>query len=115
MDYERELLKGNTQTVVLAVLQDAPQHGYGIAREIERRSGNALSFKDGTLYPALHALEREGMVVGSWETAQGGPARKVYTITDAGRQELSRRRLTWIAFARTIDRMIGGEPNAQPI
>src|ERR1043166_3679889 len=54
---ERELLKGNTPTLVLAVLKDQPLHGYGIAREIERRSDNALKFKEGTLYPALHALE----------------------------------------------------------
>ena len=55
---EKELLKGNTPTLVLAVLNVAPLHGYGIAREIERRTDNALKCKEGTLYPALHALER---------------------------------------------------------
>ena len=72
METERELLKGNTPTLVLAVLKDAPLHGYGIAREIERRSSNALRFKEGTLYPALHALEREGLIVGAWSREGGG-------------------------------------------
>ena len=59
MENERELLKGNTPTLILAVLRDTPRHGYAIAREIERRSDNALQFKEGTLYPALRALERD--------------------------------------------------------
>src|SRR5215470_11166232 len=85
---ERELLKGNTPALVLAVLKDGPRHGYAIAREIERRSGNALKFKEGTLYPALHALEREGAITGQWEKVTGGRERKVYTITPAGLAEL---------------------------
>ena len=71
MDNERELLKGNTPTLVLAVLEDAPQHGYAIAREINKRSGDALRCKQGTLYPALHALERDGLIQGAWETGGG--------------------------------------------
>ena len=56
MDAERELLKGTTPTLVLAVLRDGPLHGYGIAREIERRSEQALKCREGTLYPALLKL-----------------------------------------------------------
>ena len=67
----KELLKGNTPTLILAVLETASRHGYGIAREIERRSDNALAFKEGTLYPALHALEREGLIVGAMVTLRG--------------------------------------------
>jgi PadR family transcriptional regulator PadR len=115
MDYRRELLKGNIQTLVLAVLSDAPRHGYGIAQEILRRSGDALRFGEGSIYPALHALEREGSISGEWETPQGGPARKVYRLTDQGTQELAMRKQTWSDFARTIDRVIGGSPDAQPI
>jgi hypothetical protein len=51
MDHRRELLKGNTPTLVLAVLRDGARHGYGVAREIERRTGDALALKEGTLYP----------------------------------------------------------------
>jgi PadR family transcriptional regulator PadR len=110
VDTARELLKGNTPTLVLAVLKDSPRHGYGIAREIERRSGNALQFKEGTLYPALHALEREGLITGEWQKESGGRERKVYTITPAGLAALDRRTRTWSEFAAAIHQVIQGEP-----
>ncbi len=110
MDEERELLKGNTPTLVLAVLEDAPQHGYAIAREINRRSDNALRCKQGTLYPALHALERDGLIVGEWETGGGERPRKVYALTESGRAELARRIRTWDVFSRAIGQVIGGTP-----
>src|SRR3712207_1144294 len=103
---ERQLLKGNTPALVLAVLADAPRHGYGIAREIERRSGNALRFKEGTLYPALHALERDGLITGAWSGEGGGRERKVYRITPAGLGELERRTRTWTEFATAIFQVI---------
>ncbi|MCW3054928.1 MAG: ywzG [Chthonomonadales bacterium] len=115
MDYGRELIKGNTQTIVLTILKDTPQHGYGVAREIERRSGSALQFKEGTLYPALHALERDGLIAGTWETSESGPPRKVYAITPAGRTELAKRTRVWHDFSSAIDRLIGGDPDAKPI
>lgn len=108
MEEERELLKGNTPTLVLAVLSDAPLHGYGIAREIERRSNNALKFKEGTLYPALHALEREGLIVGAWQKENGGRERKVYDITPQGLAALERRTQTWNAFATAVQSVIAG-------
>jgi PadR family transcriptional regulator PadR len=109
LDATRELLKGNTPTLVLAVLKDGPRHGYAIAREIERRSDNALRFKEGTLYPALHALEREGLIAGEWQREAGGRDRKVYGITPAGLGVLEQRARTWTEFATAIHRVIGGE------
>jgi PadR family transcriptional regulator PadR len=108
MASESELLKGNTPTLVLAVLCDGPLHGYGIAREIERRSGNALRFKEGTLYPALHALEREGLISGEWGRGVGTRERKVYVITPAGCAALDQRTRTWNTFANAIERVIAG-------
>ncbi len=115
MNESRELIKGNTQTLVLAVLKDAPRHGYAIAREIERRSENALKFREGTLYPVLHGLERDGLVTSQWETEGGGRARKVYSLTESGLAEFARRARTWKQFSDAIDLVIGGEPHAQPI
>src|SRR5437870_11870289 len=112
MDTERELLNGNTPTLGLAVLKDGPLHGYGIARAIEQRSGNALKFKEGTLYPALHALERDGAIRGEWHRADGTRERKVYTITPAGLAQLERRTRTWTEFATAIYQVIGGDPHA---
>ena len=108
---ERELLKGNTPTLILAVLKDGRSHGYAIAREIERRSQNALTFKEGTLYPALHALEREGAITGNWEKEAGGRERKVYAITPAGLTELARLTQTWNSFASAVHSVIRGDTN----
>ena len=115
MDDGRELLKGNTPTLILAVLRDMPRHGYAIAREIERRSDKALQFKEGTLYPALRALERDHFIAGLWETTSAGPARKVYTLTQAGHAELDQRTRTWAGFVQSINSVIGGRPDGQPI
>jgi PadR family transcriptional regulator PadR len=109
LDSTRELLKGNTPTLVLAVLKDGPRHGYGIARDIERRSGDALRFKEGTLYPVLHALERDGLIAGEWQKEEGERERKVYAITPAGLAALEARARTWREFATAIGRVIGGE------
>ena|SRR5438270_9882502 len=114
MDRRRKPPNGNTATLVLAVLRDSPLHGYAIAREIERRSGGALRFRDGNLYPALHALERDGWIAGHWETPGGAPGRRVYTITEGGLAELARRTRSWDDFARGFGRVLGGEPDAQP-
>lgn len=109
MTAETELLKGSTQTLALAVLKEAPRHGYAIAREIERRSGNALQFKEGTLYPTLHALERDGFIVGGWSKENGGRERRVYTITESGLLELERRAQVWNNFVSAIQSVIVGE------
>jgi PadR family transcriptional regulator PadR len=109
MDLERELLKGNTPTLVLAVLRERPLHGYAIAREIERRSDQALRCKEGTLYPALHALEREGLIEGEWRE-ENGRERKVYLLTPAGHAALVNRTQLWARFSTAIERVIGPEP-----
>ena len=105
---ESELLRGNTPTLVLAALADGPQHGYAIAQEINKRTDNSLKFKQGTLYPVLHTLEREGLVVGEWQHGAGERPRLVYAITDAGRAELARRVDVWQSFSKAMNTMIGG-------
>ena len=115
MDFGRELIKGNTRTIVLAVLGRSSQHGYGIAREIERLSGQKLQFKEGTLYPVLHALEKEGLITGIWEISASGPPRKMYAITNLGTVELERRTREWSDFSNVLNRVITGDSDAQLI
>jgi PadR family transcriptional regulator, regulatory protein PadR len=111
-----ELLKGNTPTLLLAVLQQGPLHGYAIAREIERRSNEALQLGEGSLYPALRTLERDGLVVSRWEPQMSGPARKVYVLTEAGHAEIAARTRSWREFVEAVENVIGGQPHApQPI
>lgn len=107
-----EMLKGHTPTLILAVLADGPRHGYAIAREIERRSAEALSLGEGSLYPALRALEAEGLVTSQWEVQPSGPARKVYALTESGHAELARRTRTWREFADAVEGVLRGAGNA---
>ena len=104
---ESDLLRGNTPTLVLAALADGPQHGYAIAQEINKRTGDSLKFKQGTLYPVLHTLEREGLVVGEWQHVLGERPRLVYAITEAGRAALAQRVLAWRRFTEAMESMIG--------
>ncbi len=108
MELDRELLKGNTPTLVLAILRDGPLHGYGIARELERRSESALQFKDGTLYPTLHSLEADGLIESRWDNPDKGQARKVYEITTAGLGTLEQRMRHWRSFVDAVETVIGG-------
>ncbi len=112
---EGELLKGNTPTLLLATLREQPRHGYALAQEIKRRSADALSLGEGSLYPALKALERDGFIEGRWEEQPSGSSRKVYFLTDAGRGELERRTRAWRSFSHAIESVLtGGNPDAQP-
>jgi PadR family transcriptional regulator PadR len=106
--FDRELLKGNTATVVLAILDEGPLHGYQIAKEMARRSDDALRLGQGVLYPILHRLEDRGLVRGEWEQSVGTPSRKRYAITAVGRRELAAKRTEWAAFAKAMSRVLDG-------
>lgn len=114
MQSDSDLLRGNTATLVLAIVEGGPYHGYAIAHEINRRSNNALKLKQGTLYPALHALERDGLIVGEWEIPEGERPRKVYHITEAGLAELARRTRSLSDFVTAMENVIGGTLREQP-
>ena len=114
MSNDNELRKGSTPVLILSVLSDGPRHGYAIAREIERRSAEALKMGEGALYPALRALERDGLVVSRWETLPSGPARRAYTLTDAGQARLAQQIEVWRKFSQAVGLVIGGSQNAQP-
>jgi len=112
---ERELKKGSTQTLILAVLEDGPLHGYAIAREIERRTDDALRISEGSLYPALRSLESDEFVSSTWEVQSSGPARRNYQLTEKGRGALIKQVSMWKHFAKAVSAVIEGDPNAQSI
>jgi DNA-binding PadR family transcriptional regulator len=104
-----ELLKGHTKTLILAVLKEGPSHGYAITHEIERRTEGAVAFRQGTLYPILHELEADEMVVGEWVAFGEERPKKVYRLTDKGAAELERgvaawRQMNWAVFQVTGER-----------
>jgi len=103
----QELPKGHLDALVLAVIEAEPAHGYAIVHGLRRRSGQAFRFSEGTVYPALHRLERDGLVRSRW-TAARGRRRRVYRVTPAGREALAVRRLEWKSFARAVESVLAG-------
>lgn len=99
-------LKGSLPLLVLHVLSRGQNHGYEIARQIKDESGGVLDFKEGTLYPALHTLEKQGLIQSSEQTINGR-TRRYYRITDAGRTQLAAQQEEWSQFAGAVNRILG--------
>lgn len=93
--------KGTLPTLILEALAHESSHGYRIAQSIKERSDGVLDFKEGTLYPALHKLENEGLVT-SYEATEKGRTRRYYRITKAGRAVLSKDRIEWRQLSRAV-------------
>ena len=101
--YRRELLKGSTETLLLSLLADEPMYGYQLVKEMERRSSGYFRFKEGTLYPALHRLERDGLVEGRWKESPTGQNRRYYYITEKGRERLASMLEEWSLFIKAVN------------
>jgi PadR family transcriptional regulator, regulatory protein PadR len=86
MSIEREFLKGSISLLLLNLLSRGEMYGYEILQEASRRSANAFEFKEGTLYPALHQLEKKGHLKAEWRTAENGRVRKYYSLTTKGKK-----------------------------
>jgi PadR family transcriptional regulator PadR len=109
---EGEMLKGHLDMIVLAALAAGPAHGYAIIQEIHRRSGGAFELPEGTIYPALHRLEKNGLLDSRWTTAESGRRRRVYALNRRGRQALANHRAVWQRFADAIGGLFGETSNA---
>ena len=105
MKYSKELLKGSTGTLVLSVLENQDMYGYRIIRELEIRSENAFEMSEGTLYPILHALEKEKMLESYWREVDGRK-RKYYHITKRGKKELDTNQEEWKSFSTSVTKVL---------
>ncbi len=105
--FSRELKKGSTELLILALLEARPRHGYEIGKLIESRSGGRLRFRISALYPALCRLEDRGWVKGRWVEKAGARRRRYYRLTPAGRRVLALQRSNWKAFIVAINRVAG--------
>ena len=94
-------LKGTLDLLLLAVLAPGPVHGYAAIAALRERSGGEFDVPEGTVYPALHRLEREGRVRSSWEIAEGR-RRRVYALTELGARALRQQRGEWATFQRGV-------------
>src|SRR3989441_10105920 len=102
-----ETLKGHLDLLLLAAVQARPMHGYGIAETLRPRSDGAFDLPEGTLYPALHRLERAGLMSSRWAEVNGR-RRRVYQLTRKGRRGLARRQGEWRMFAHAVDAVVSG-------
>src|SRR5688500_3865909 len=104
-----EVLKGHLDLLLLAAVQREPAHGYAIAETLRATSDAAFDLPEGTLYPALHRLERAGLLASRWSAASGR-RRRVYQLTPKGERMLAQHRQEWRAFSRAVFAVVGGRP-----
>lgn len=101
-----EALKGHLDLLLLAVLERGAAHGYAVIDELKSSSGGAFDLPEGTVYPALHRLERQSYISSRWESA-GGRKRRVYSLTRVGHGVLNEQRREWAGFTRAMGAVIG--------
>lgn len=102
MKISKELLKGSTSIMVLKVIAEKDMYGYQIIQEIASRSENVFKLNEGTLYPILHAMEKEGMLESYRGESESGRERKYYKVTVAGKAVLATRLEEWKAFTSAV-------------
>ena len=107
-----ELLQGTLDMLILQALQRDPMHGYAIAQIIRSRSGEVLTVETGSLYPALHRLERQKWVKSEWKLTESKQRAKYYQLTALGRKQLTADHQRWLQLVRAIRAVM--EPEVQP-
>ena len=100
-----ETLKGHLDSLILAVVAAGPAHGYAIIEELKLRSRGTFALPEGTVYPALHRLERAGLLASGWSNASGRK-RRVYKLTARGRRRLETSKREWSDFASAVDAVL---------
>jgi DNA-binding PadR family transcriptional regulator len=103
---KRELIKGSIDSLLLCLIGQQPMYGYQIIKELEDRSQGYFRYKEGTLYPALHRLEKAGLLTAQWNSVTGGRQRRYYHITEKGRAILTERRSQWLDFLTAMNCII---------
>ena len=106
-----ELMQGTLDMLILRTLQWGPQHGYGISQSIRTNSGDVLQVETGSLYPALHRLERQGWVRAEWKLSDSNQRAKYYRITALGKKQLLSDQSRWRQMVDAIAAIMRAEPD----
>lgn len=101
-----DALRGHLDSLILAVVEHEPLHGYAIIEALSERSGGELGLPTGTVYPALRRLERAGYLDSAWSTV-GGRRRRTYSLSRSGTTALARQREEWRTFSAVVGRVLG--------
>lgn len=101
----KELVAACSRPLVLTLLSGAESYGYDLIRRVRELSGGRLEWTEGTLYPVLHRLEREGLIVSTWRESEVGRRRKYYGLTAAGREALVSEKRDWLVVHQLLERL----------
>lgn len=107
MKFNKELLKGSTNMLVLSLLDKENMYGYQMIKKMQEQSNNLFELQEGTLYPILHGLEEKGFITSYWDET-GSKKRKYYAITKKGKDQLKEKKEEWKLFSNGINQVLGG-------
>ncbi len=99
-----DLLQGTLDLMILQTLRWGPQHGHGIGQAIRTSSQNAIQVEHGSLYPALHRLERRGWLAAEWKISEANRRARYYRLTPQGKKQLAEEQSKWKALVRAVAR-----------
>lgn len=103
----QDILQGTLDLLILKALALGPMHGWGVAQRIQRVSSDVLSVNQGSLYPALHRLEKKGWIEAEWQISDKGRRAKVYALTAVGRRELGEEMRRFRQFVAAVEALLG--------
>jgi transcriptional regulator len=103
---DTELVKGTLSLLILSLLTRKPMYGYEIAATVHRDTDGAFTWREGSLYPSLHKMQADGLIVGAWEEKDSGRKRRYYHITDKGREALHEKLKAWSALCQAVNRIL---------
>jgi transcriptional regulator len=101
-----DLLQGTLDMLILRTLQLGPQHGWGISQRIQQMSQEVLRVQQGSLYPALHRLQKQGLIAADWAPSENNRRAKFYRLTRAGRKRLDQEVSSWEALSAAVARIL---------
>jgi len=110
----KQMLDGNVETLVLAVLEAGPSYGYAIVKELNKRAKGILQLGEGTIYPVLHRLEEKRLISGRWRVAESGRERKYYRLITKGRRALAANRQEWQILSAVMRKVVGSTGKLLP-
>ena len=106
-DSRGDMLLGTLDMLILRTLLLGPAHGHTIAHVIEKSSDEALQVEHGSLYPALHRLEDQGLIASFWGTSENNRKAKYYRMTASGKKHLTHERSSWESLVQAVTRVLG--------
>jgi DNA-binding PadR family transcriptional regulator len=98
----KDMVAASAKPLLLSILSEGESYGYEIIQKVRELSGGEIQWSDGTLYPVLHRLEREGLIESEWKEAESGRERKYYSLSKNGRKVLEAERQQWLTVHNTL-------------